>query len=183
MSFKVGIVTTSIRDGRVGLDIAKWALDFANARKDEGVVYELVDLKDFDLPLLGATPTAEQGAAIGAWSQKMNEMDAFVFVTAEYNHAATGVFKNATDFLKPEVANKVAGFIGYGGLGGIRAIEGLRVVFGELALATVQRTVNFLLAVDFEGFTKFSPANHHADNVNGMFDQVITWGKALKTVR
>ena len=142
MGLKIGIVTTTVREGRQSLVVAKWALDYANSRKD-GNHYEIVDLKDYNLPVFGLTPTAEQGAAVANWSKKINELDAFIFITAEYNHQAPGVFKNATEFLKPELANKVAGFIGYGGLGAIRAIEGLRVALAEQSVALVQKTVNF----------------------------------------
>jgi hypothetical protein len=36
---------------------------------------------------------------------------------------------------------------------------------------------------DFENFSVFKPADYHADNANGMLDQVTAWSRALKTVR
>ena len=182
MDLKIGILTTTIRDNRQGLNVAKWALDFANKRND-GNHYEIVDLKDFDLPLFGNLQTEAQQVALRAWSEKINELDGYIVVTAEYNHAPTGVFKNATEFLKPELANKSLGFIGYGGLGGVRAIEILRVAFAEQQLAMVQRSVNFLLAVDFENFSNFKPQPHHDGNAKELFDQVTLWAQALKNVR
>jgi len=40
--------------------------------------------------------------------------------------------KNAIDFLFHEWNNKAAGFVGYGGAGGVRAVENLRLVMGEI---------------------------------------------------
>lgn len=180
---KIGILTSSIRDGRQSLAVANWVLDLANARKDENVTYEVIDIKDFNLPMLGAELTNEDQVNLGKFSAKINEQDGYVFTVAEYNHGVTGVLKNALDFLKPEVANKVAGFVGYGGVGAARAIEQMRSITGELQLAGVQRNVNFLLAYDFENFSVFKPGAHQAAPLNELLDQVLLWGKALKTVR
>jgi hypothetical protein len=39
------------------------------------------------------------------------------------------------------------------------------------------------LFTDFENFTQFKPHPRHEDSINKMFDQVIAWGSALKTIR
>src|SRR5690625_3845190 len=105
---KIGIITTTVRGNGQSFSVAKWLLDFATKRND-GNTYELVDLKDYDLPILGIEPTEDQGASIKAWSEKINELDGFVFAVAEYNHAPSGAIKNALDYLKPELKNKAAG--------------------------------------------------------------------------
>jgi NAD(P)H-dependent FMN reductase len=66
--------------------------------------------------------------------------------------------KNAIDFLFKEWNNKVAGFVGYGSAGGVRAVEQLRLVMAELKVATVRSQVQLLLFTDFENFTKFKPS-------------------------
>ncbi|WP_047980305.1 NADPH-dependent FMN reductase [Ornithinibacillus contaminans] len=184
---KIGIVLGSVREGRNGEAVAKWVLDFAKNRNDEGVEYELVDLANYNLPFLGAplaeAQQADAQAAIKGWSEKMASFDGYIFVTPEYNHAVGGALKNALDFLNPEVNNKAAGFVGYGSLGGVRAHENLRLILGELQVADVRTAVTFSLMADFENFSVFKPAAYHADNANGMLDQVISWSRALKTVR
>lgn len=67
---KIAIVLASVREGRNGKAVADWTVDYAHSRNEEGVTYELVDLSEYDLPLLGLMPTEAQGAAIGAWSSK-----------------------------------------------------------------------------------------------------------------
>jgi NAD(P)H-dependent FMN reductase len=118
-----------------------------------------------------------------AWSAKIAPLDGFVFVTPEYNHATSGALKNAIDFLHNEWINKAAGFIGYGGVSGARAIENLRLVMASLQVATVNAVVGLSLFTDFEKFTVFIPAPMHGAEVNTMLDQVVSWSFALKPLR
>lgn len=183
---KIGIIIGSTRQGRNGAAVAQWMYDFAVQRND-GVAYELVDLVEYPLPFLGASvPEAMQfdaNAAMTAWSDKMSSFDGYIFVSPEYNHATSGVLKNALDYLHSEVYNKAAGFVAYGGLGGARAIENLRLILGELQIADVRTAVTFSLMTDFDNMKSFKPAHYHANNANQMLDQLIAWSGALKTVR
>ncbi|QHS24006.1 NAD(P)H-dependent oxidoreductase [Virgibacillus sp. MSP4-1] len=183
---KIGIVLGSVREGRNGEAVANWIHDFAGNRNDEAE-YEIVDLKDYSLPLLGAAVPENQqeeaNAAIKAWSEKMASFDGYIFVVPEYNHAVGGAFKNALDYLKAEVNNKAAGFVGYGSLGGTRAHENLRLILGELQVADVRTAVTLSLMTDFENMSVFKPAGYHENNANEMLDQLLAWSGALKTIR
>ncbi|MGP6139540.1 MULTISPECIES: NADPH-dependent FMN reductase [unclassified Jeotgalibaca] len=184
---KIGIISGSVREGNNATAVSEWVLDFATKRGDEGVEYELVHLADFDLPLMGAKVPVEYqekaGAAIKAWSEKMASFDGYIFITPEYNHALGGALKNALDYLKPEVANKAAAMVGYGSLGGARAHENLRIILGELSVATVHTTTNFSLMTDFENMSVFKPNPYNEVNANGMLDDLLLWSKAFETIR
>ena len=117
------------------------------------------------------------------WSATIASFDAYVFVTPEYNHGTSAALKNAIDFLYHEWVNKAAGFVGYGGAWGIRAVENLRLVMGELQVAAVKAQVGLSLFTDFENFSVFNPHTQHEKSVNTMLDQVIAWGSALKSLR
>ena len=78
--------------------------------------------------------------------------------------------------------NKAAGFVSYGTVGGVRAVEQLRLIMGSLMIADVRAQVSLSLSQDFENFT-FKPQERHLKSIDTMFDQVISWGTALKTVR
>jgi len=151
------------------------------------VEFELVDIKDYDLPLLDEPMSAIFGQYSNdhtrAWSAKIASFDAFVFVTPEYNHATSGALKNAIDYLYREWNNKAAGFVGYGGAGGVRAVDHLRLVMGELMAADVRAQVALSLYTDFENFSVFKPAPHHEKSVHAVLDQVIAWGGALRSLR
>jgi NAD(P)H-dependent FMN reductase len=182
---RVAIILGSTRPGRNGEAVSHWIYEIAKKRSDAD--FELVDIKDFNLPLLDEPIPPSMGQYTKehtkTWSVKINSFDAYVFVTAEYNHGIPGALKNAIDFLFKEWNNKVAGFVGYGGAGGVRAVEQLRLVMAELHVATVRAQVQLSLFTDFENFTKFKPAPYNEKSVIDMLDQVISWGSALKVLR
>ena len=93
------------------------------------------------------------------------------------------MLKNAIDYLYKEWNNKAAGFVSYGSVGGARAVEHLRLVMGELQIAAVRAQVALSLSHDFENYKTFKPEARHETALKTMFDQVIAWGTALKTVR
>jgi NAD(P)H-dependent FMN reductase len=183
---RVAIITGSTRPGRNNLAVAAWVHREAKKRKD--AEFELVDIADYDLPLLDEPMPPMLGQYIHAhtriWSEKIKSFDAYVFVTPEYNHGTSGALKNAIDYLGREWQNKAAGFVSYGGHGnGVRAVEHLRLVMAELMVATVRAQVALSLFTDFEGFRTFKPGSQRESEVLAMLDQVIAWGRALKTVR
>jgi len=182
---RIAIIIGSTRPGRKGEAVAKWAYEIAKTRND--TEFELVDIKDFNLPLLDEPmpPTMRQYTHdhTRRWSEKIASFDGYVFVTPEYNHATSGALKNAIDFLYHEWVNKAAGFIGYGGTSGARAVENLRLIMGELQVATVRAQVGLSLFTDFEKFSVFKPAPTQEKYVHAMLDQVIAWAGALKTLR
>lgn len=182
---KVGIVMGTTRPGRNGEAVARWTHQIARKRGD--ATFELVDIRDYDLPLLDEPVPPSMGryekAHTRAWAEKIASFDAYVFVTPEYNHGPSGALKNAIDFLYREWNNKAAGFVGYGSAGGARAVEQLRLVMGELQVADVRAQVMLSLFTDFENFSTFKPAPHQEAAVNAMLDQVIAWGTAMKGVR
>jgi NAD(P)H-dependent FMN reductase len=184
---RIAIIIGSTRPGRKGEGVAKWVYEIAQNRGD--AEFEIVDIKDYDLPLLDEPASPMMGPEhythqhTKIWSAKIASFDAFVFVTPEYNHATSGALKNATDFLYHEWVNKAAGFVGYGGAMGTRAVENLRLIMGELQIADVKAQVGLSLFTDYENFTVFAPASQQEASVNAMLDQVIAWGGALKAMR
>lgn len=150
----------------------------ADARGDAN--YEIVDIADYKLPLLGEADASEQAAK---WNEKLNSLDGFVFIVQEYNHSITGALKNALDYAREAWNNKAAGIVSYGSVGGARAAEHLRGILGELSVADVRVHVTLSLFTDFENYSVFKPADLHLTNLNGMLDQVLAWSGALKTLR
>lgn len=181
----VAIIVGSTRPGRKADSVAKWVYDLASTRTD--ATYEIVDIADYDLPLLDEPITPSQGKYskdhTKKWSAKIDTFDAFVFVTPEYNHSTSGALKNAIDFLYREWKDKAAGFVSYGSAGGTRAVEHLRLIMAELQIADVRAQVVLSLRTDFENYTAFKPADFHEKSVHTMLDQVVSWGTALKTLR
>ena len=182
---RIAIILGSTRPGRNGEAVARWVLEQASTRTD--AEYELVDLRDHPLPHLDEEVPASMGmysqAHTKAWAATIAAYDGFVFVTPEYNHGTSGVLKNALDYLYAEWNNKSAGFVSYGSAGGVRAVEQLRLVMGELQVADVRQQVQFSLFSDFENYSTFVPGPQHAAMASVMLDQVVAWADALRTVR
>jgi NAD(P)H-dependent FMN reductase len=181
----IGIILGSTRPNRNGEAVAQWAHEFAVKRGDAN--FELVDIADYALPLLDEVMPPVVGkygnAHTRRWAEKVASLDAFVFVTPEYNHGTSGAMKNAIDFLYREWVNKVAGFIGYGSAGGVRAVENLRLVMASLQVATVASQVSLSIHTDFEQFHIFKPGAGHEDTLGTLLNQVVAWGSALRQLR
>jgi len=182
---KIAIITGSTRPGRKSEAVARWVFDIASRRDDAS--FEVVDIAAFGLPLLDepVPPSMNryEKSHTHAWAAKIATFDAFVFVTPEYNHSTSGALKNAIDFLFREWNDKAAGFVGYGGAGGTRAVEHLRQVMGELKVADVRAQVALSLFNDFENFSTFKPRPQQEAAVHAMLDDLVAWGEALHAMR
>ncbi len=183
---RIAIILGSTRPGRNGDQVANWVLEQARRRDD--AQYDLIDLLEVDLPQLDEAipPSAGQYANehTKAWSQLVDGYDGFVMVTPEYNRSPSGALKNAIDFLYKEWNNKAVGFVSYGAqASGLRAVEHLRQIAGELQLADVRTAVGISLLTDFENFSTMKPVPHHEAGLNTMLDQLVAWSGALKGVR
>ena len=182
---QIGVIVGSTRPGRKAESVGRWVVELGRKRGDAEI--ELVDLADYELPLLDEPSPPSLGPSTKEhtkrWAATIDRLDAFVFVTPEYNHGPSGALKNAIDFLYKEWNNKAAGFVSYGGAGGVRAVEQLRLVMAEVQIAAVRAQVGLSLVHDFERFTTFKPAPTHEAAVQNMFDQLVAWGTALRALR
>jgi NAD(P)H-dependent FMN reductase len=182
---KIAVIIGSTRPGRNAETVARWTYELAKKRTD--AEFELVDIKDFNLPVLDEPVPPSMGKYSKphtlAWAKKVASFDGYVFVTPEYNHAPSASLKNAIDFVYGEWNNKAAGFVSFGAAGGTRAVEHLRQIMGELQIADVRAQVAFSLYTDFENFSVLKPNPMHETNLNLMLDQLVSWAGAMKSVR
>ncbi|RJX26058.1 MAG: NADPH-dependent oxidoreductase [Acholeplasma sp.] len=174
----IGIIIGSTREGRVSPQVADWLKAYADSRGDAN--YEVVDIKDFKLPLLGESDNQDP---VTKWNEKLKTFDGFIFVVAEYNHSITASLKNALDSARDAWNNKAAGIVSYGSVGGARAAEHLRGILGELMIADVRTHVALNMFTDFENWSVFKPQAIHQNNLKTLFDQVNLWSGALKPLR
>jgi NAD(P)H-dependent FMN reductase len=182
---RIGIILGSTRPGRNGEQVAKWVYDIASRRSD--AEFELVDLRDYPLPHLDEPLPPSMGQYQNehtkAWADKIASFDGFIMVTPEYNHSTSGVLKNAIDYLYNEWNNKAVGFVSYGGVGGARATEHLRLIAGELQMADVRQQVALSLLTEFENFSVLKPSDFNVAALDKCLDQVVAWSAALAPLR
>jgi NAD(P)H-dependent FMN reductase len=185
---KLAVIIGSIRPNRFADHPAQWITDIARQRGDFDV--ELIDLKDYPMPLFAeaASPLYAPSEDVVArqWQKKVAEFDAYVFTAAEYNRGPAAVLKNALDYAYTEWNNKPVAFVGYGGVGGARAIEQLRLNAIELQMAPIRTAVHIqipvYLAVLKEG-KKLGDFDFLNQNGKDMLDQLAWWTSALKGAR
>jgi NAD(P)H-dependent FMN reductase len=186
----VGLIIGSTRPNRFADIPAQWLLQGARAHPELEV--HTLDLRDQDLPFFSEpfSPSITQGVyshpAAEAWRRKVGHCDAFIATVAEYNHGPTAVLKNAFDSAYLEWNRKPIGFVGYGGVGGARAIEHLRGVAIELQMAPSKFEVN----IGHEPFASVLTRGRSLDEFDflvrsrmAMLDDLIWWARALKAAR
>ena len=163
----------------------------AQARTDMDV--ELVDLRDYDLPLFSEMasnawmPTQDPHAI--KWQKKLAEFDGYIFVVAEYNRSVTGALKNALDQAYVEWARKPSAAIAYGSMGATSALAHLRAISVELQMVPVRNTVH----IGGADFFKVHPLGANAPiedieagllpSAKATLDDVVWWANATKAAK
>lgn len=185
---KIAIVVGSTRAARFADTPVEWIAKIAKSHGD--IEVEIVDLRDFPLPFFDEVASSawvpSQNEVAQRWQKKVAEFDGYIFTAAEYNHGPTAVLKNALDYAAKEWNKKPAGFVGYGGVGGARAVEQLRMHAVELQMAPTKAAVHIVWA-DFlavrQGEKKLSDFEHLNQAANGLIEEITWWAKALKIAR
>src|SRR3954467_897411 len=113
---KLKIISATTRPGRKGPLVAAWITAIAKKYPDFEV--ELLDLGEINLPMMDEPlhPRLRkyQHEHTRKWSATIDDADAFVIVTAEYNFGMPAPLKNALDYLFQEWAYKPVGIVSYG---------------------------------------------------------------------
>lgn len=185
---KIGIIISTTREGRFGDKPAAWIHELASRRDD--IDAEIVDLRDFPLPLFDEPRSPAYGPSerpeVKRWQAKLAGLDGFIFVTAEYNRSIPAALKNALDYAYAEWNRKPAAFVGYGPLGASRAVEHLRNMAVELQLAPtrtgVHVTMEPYLAV-LQGEKSLADFDYLNQGAEATLSELAWWTKALKAAR
>jgi NAD(P)H-dependent FMN reductase len=187
---QIGLIVGSTRPNRFADAPVRWLVEGASARSD--LQLTVLDLRAFQLPFFNepTPPAYAEGVytrpEAEAWRKRIGEFDAYVATVAEYNHGPTGVLKNAFDSAFLEWQRKPIAFVGYGGVGGARAIETLRGVVIELQMVPIRQEVNIAmepyLGVALNG-RSLNDYEYLSQSRNVMFDNLVWWGEALKAAR
>lgn len=187
MPLKLNIIIGSTRPGRGGPTIGQWLKEFAIVHGKFDI--ELVDLADFNLPLLdeAAHPALQQYEHdhTKRWSESVASADAYVFVTPEYDYFPPASLINAVQVLMREWARKPAGVVSYGGIsGGLRASQSLRQLVTSVNVHPIPQVVPVPVYGQFIGDDGvFRPNEPMAEGTKGMLDELHLWAGALKTMR
>jgi NAD(P)H-dependent FMN reductase len=142
------VILGSTRKGRICPQVAAWVVEIGQAAIEAS--FEIVDLRDWPLPMDDEPGVPAAGKYVKehtlAWSRKVSEGDAVVFVTPQYNWGYPAPLKNALDHLYEEWRDKPAVIVTYGGHGGGKCAQQLRQVALGLNMNSMETMPGLKLA-------------------------------------
>jgi NAD(P)H-dependent FMN reductase len=183
----LAVILGSVRPQRLGLRVARYVV--AKTR-ERGHRPTLVDPVEFPLPLLdkmykeyppGTAPDVlERLAAI------IKPADAYLIVSAEYNHSIPPALSNLLDHFQQEYLFKPSAIVCYsaGPFGGVRAAMQLRAMLPELGMPTIPSLLPFPKAHEMldEDGKPADPARMDK-NAGKFFSELEWYASALRAAR
>ena len=183
---RLGVVLVSVREGRAGEPVADWFVQRAKAHG--GFDVEILDLKVIDLPILREPnhPRLQKYTEpkTQAWSRTIAALDAFVFVTPEYNFSMPPSLVNALDHLYHEWSYKPAGFVSYGGVsGGLRSVQHAKSMMTTFKLVPMVEAVSIHFVAKALVDGRFPGGDPFDKQAHAMLDEMRRWTTALAGLR
>lgn len=186
---RIGIVIGSVRQERLGASVGAWVAERARALDTAavsgGVEWGVLDLQDFELPVMldeGWAQSEDGPAEVHRWRDAVAACDGFVFVSPEYNRNIPGAFKNAYDLLSRQWLDKTLAIVAYGGLGGVRANEAWRITTAAYNMHVVGDSVNLVRRMDFPG-GELALTDHHDRSLDKVLRRLVDLTAALTASR
>jgi NAD(P)H-dependent FMN reductase len=186
MMYNLKIITATVRPGRKGPIITKWIAERATQQGSFNV--EILDLKEINLPLMDELnhPMLKkyEHDHTKAWSAKIDEADAFIFVTAEYDYNYPAPLRNALEYLSHEWMYKAAGIVSYGGVSaGTRASNSLRSDLSVFQMVSVGPQVNIPFFTQFIKEDVLVPNDTMEKAAVNLLKELVRWTKGLKIIK
>ncbi|MEM3060774.1 MAG: NAD(P)H-dependent oxidoreductase [Candidatus Anstonellales archaeon] len=196
-TIKIKVIIGSTRQNRFSEKPAQWI--FEEIKKLKDVEAELLDLRDYPMPFFNEAISPSMAKrqypneVVKEWSEKINDGDAFIIVTPEYNHGYPAVLKNAMDVIYMEWNRKPVGFVSYGSALGARAVEQLRQVAIELQMVPIRNSIHIPVDIFFATMMGKGPQGSEmfeqmrkspmGDPVERFLNELLWWGRVLKIAR
>ncbi|RAJ08567.1 NAD(P)H-dependent FMN reductase [Chitinophaga skermanii] len=185
--FNLKIITSTVRPGRKGPIVAKWITEKAKESGEFNV--ELIDLGELNLPMMNEAthPILKkyEHDHTKAWSAKIDEADAFIFVTAEYDYNYPAPLRNALEYLSQEWNYKAAGIVSYGGVSaGTRAFVGLKGDLSTFRMVPLMEAVHIPFFDQFINENEvFIPNTNLEKSAETLLRELVRWTKGLQLIK
>jgi NAD(P)H-dependent FMN reductase len=184
---RVLVVNSTTREDRFSEIVSPWVRAGLDRRVELEV--DTLDLRDHRLPFFDGPPPAKNPRRypdddVRRLAEQVDLADGYVILAAEYNHGYSAVLKNALDWTFVEWNRKPVSFVGWGNVGGARAIEQLRLVAVELEMAPLRHAVHVLgthmmatRAGEADALAALEP------RLDLLAEDLTWWGRALRAAR
>ena len=140
MSLKISVIYGSTRDGRQGIKFAKYIMRELISRGNKAILIDPMDINietltkrymDYDK---GSAPRS-----LEEMHQELNTSDAFVIVSAEYNHFMPPALVNVLNHFHSEYQRKPSAITTYSvsPFGGVRVSTPLRAFLTQLGMPPI----------------------------------------------
>ncbi|KAI9201887.1 NADPH-dependent FMN reductase [Polychytrium aggregatum] len=158
----ISVIYGSVRPGRMGIRLAKYIQQQLISRGHDS---HLIDPLETPVPLFTGRHSwmkPGENPILDKLADTLRRSDAFVIVSAEYNHTIPPALTNLMDYFFDEYKYKPSAIATYsmGSFGGVRAAMALRPFLGELG--TVSIPTLFPVPTIQDAFT---PEGHPVDKV------------------
>lgn len=165
---KLAVIYGSVREGRFCDTVGRW------------VVERISNTDTFELEVVDPAT-----AHVSEFSRQLDDADAFIVVTPEYNHSYPAALKALIDEFKAEWQAKPVAFVSYGGgSGGLRAVEHLRGVFAELHAVGIRDSVSFPNAWErFDAQGRLESPERAERGMATLLARLDWWARALHDAR
>ena len=186
MSLTVPVILGSVRTDRIGIRAAQFLMARLQAR---GHAAPLVDPAELNLPLLDRMykeyPAGTAPEPLQRLSDLYRRSDAFLVISAEYNHGVPPALSNTLDHFLEEYYWRPSAICCYsaGQFGGVRAAMPLRAMLAEMGMPSIPSLLpipRLQKAIDAEG----APAEPWLEAAAGRFLDELEWyAEALRERR
>ena len=186
MSLTVPVILGSVRTDRIGIRAARFLTDRLEAR---GHAAPLVDPAELKLPLLDRMykeyPPGTAPEPLQRLADLYGRSDAFLIVTAEYNHGVPPALANTLDHFLESYFWRPSAICCYsaGQYGGVRAAMPLRAMLAEMGMPSIPSLLpipRLQKVIDAAG----TPAEPWLEAATGRFLDELEWyAEALRERR
>lgn len=182
----ISLLYGSVRTDRQGIKAARY---LEQQLKERGVGVHFIDPLHYELPMLDKMykeyAPGQAPEVLKELATLLNESDAFLVVTGEYNHSIPPALKNILDHFQAEYYFKPSAIASYsaGSFGGVRAAVHLRVILGELGMPSIPSMLPFPVVGELFNEGVDRAPDRIASTTARFIDELIWYTKALHQQR
>jgi NAD(P)H-dependent FMN reductase len=186
VALNISVILGSVRRDRVGIRVARFCVEALQGRGHQVV---LVDPIEHQLPLLDRMykeyPAGQAPPVLEGLARIIKPADAYVIVSAEYNHSIPPALSNLLDHFLEEYFFKPSAIVCYSGgpFGGVRAAMQLRCMLAEMGMSSIPSLLPFPKAQDMLDVEGKSTGDRPGKSAARFFDELEWYANALKSAR